>query len=133
MARTKKIVRREWTKEDVRQMKTMAKAKAGVAKIAKSLENSGRYERDGCEARHITFYACLSIYRTGLATMASVASHVRVRLFSFAYRLGVLENSSVAAKQTPRGLGAVTQQNLMSAFACITDVGLTTPHVRKVP
>jgi|EndMetStandDraft_3_1072993.scaffolds.fasta_scaffold19543_3 hypothetical protein len=65
--------------------------------------------------------------------MASVASHVRVRLFSFAYRLGVLENSSVAAKQTPRGLGAVTQQNLMSAFACITDVGLTTPHVRKVP
>jgi hypothetical protein len=39
----------------------------------------------------------------------------------------------VAPKQTPRDLGVVTQQNLMSAFACITDVGLTTPHVRKVP
>jgi len=37
--------------------------------------------------------------------------------FSFAYRLGVLENSSVAPKQTPRDLGVVTQQNLMSAFA----------------
>jgi hypothetical protein len=40
MARTKKIVRREWTKEDVRQMKTMAKAKAGVAKIAKLLKRT---------------------------------------------------------------------------------------------
>jgi hypothetical protein len=31
MAKAKKtIVRREWSKEDVRQMKTMAKAKAGV-------------------------------------------------------------------------------------------------------
>ena len=40
MARTKKIVRREWTKEDVRQMKTMAKAKAGVTKIAKSLKRT---------------------------------------------------------------------------------------------
>jgi hypothetical protein len=39
--------------------------------------------------------------------------------FSFAYRLGVLENSSVAPKQTPRDLGVVTQQNLMSAFARI--------------
>jgi len=39
--------------------------------------------------------------------------------FSFAYRLGVLENSSVAAKQTPRGLGVVTRQNSMSAFAWI--------------
>jgi hypothetical protein len=40
MARTKKTVRREWTKEDVRQMKTMAKAKAGVTKIAKSLKRT---------------------------------------------------------------------------------------------
>jgi len=40
MARTKKIVRREWTKEDVRQMKTMAKAKAGVTRIAKSLKRT---------------------------------------------------------------------------------------------
>jgi hypothetical protein len=40
MVRTKKIARREWTKEDVRQMKTMAKAKAGVTKIAKSLKRT---------------------------------------------------------------------------------------------
>jgi len=41
MARTKKkIVRREWTKDDVRQLKTMAKAKAGVTKISKSLKRT---------------------------------------------------------------------------------------------
>jgi hypothetical protein len=41
MAKTKKkIVRREWTKDDVRQMKAMAKAKAGVIKIAKSLKRT---------------------------------------------------------------------------------------------
>lgn len=40
MAKTKKIVRREWTKDDVRQMKTMAKAKAGVRKISKSLKRT---------------------------------------------------------------------------------------------
>ena len=36
----KKIVRRAWTKADVRLMKTMAKAKAGVSKIAKSLKRT---------------------------------------------------------------------------------------------
>jgi hypothetical protein len=40
MAKAKKIVRREWTKDDVRQMKTMAKAKAGVRRISKSLERT---------------------------------------------------------------------------------------------
>ena len=41
MARTKKkIVRREWSKDDVRQLKTMAKAKAGVTKISKSLKRT---------------------------------------------------------------------------------------------
>jgi len=41
MARTKKkIVRREWTKDDVRQLKAMAKAKAGVTKISKSLKRT---------------------------------------------------------------------------------------------
>jgi hypothetical protein len=40
MAKAKKIVRREWTKDDVRQMKTMAKAKAGVKKIAKALNRT---------------------------------------------------------------------------------------------
>jgi len=36
MAKTKKIVRREWTKDDVRQMKAMAKAKSGVKKISRT-------------------------------------------------------------------------------------------------
>jgi len=40
MPKKKKIFRREWTKEDVRQLKTMAKAKAGVKKIAKSLKRT---------------------------------------------------------------------------------------------
>ena len=40
MAKAKKIVRREWTKDDVRQMKTMAKAKVGVRKIAKALKRT---------------------------------------------------------------------------------------------
>jgi hypothetical protein len=40
MAKKKKIFRREWTKEDVRQLRTMAKAKAGVKKIAKSLKRT---------------------------------------------------------------------------------------------
>ena len=41
MAKTKKrIVRREWTKDDIRQMKAMAKARAGVIKIAKSLKRT---------------------------------------------------------------------------------------------
>jgi divalent metal cation (Fe/Co/Zn/Cd) transporter len=41
MARTKKkIVRREWSKDDVRQMKTMAKSKAGVRKISKALKRT---------------------------------------------------------------------------------------------
>lgn len=41
MARkTKKVVRREWTKADIKQMKTMAKAKAGVTRIAKSLKRT---------------------------------------------------------------------------------------------
>ena len=36
----KKIARREWSKEDVRQMKKMARAKAGVTKISKSLKRT---------------------------------------------------------------------------------------------
>jgi hypothetical protein len=42
MAKTtkKKIVRREWTKADVRQMKAMAKTKVGVGKIAKALKRT---------------------------------------------------------------------------------------------
>jgi len=40
MAKTKKIVRREWTKGDVRQMKAMAKAKAGVKKISRTLKRT---------------------------------------------------------------------------------------------
>ena len=40
MPKKKKISRREWTKEDVRQLRTMAKAKSGVKKIAKSLKRT---------------------------------------------------------------------------------------------
>jgi hypothetical protein len=40
MPKKKKAIRREWTKEDVRQLKTMAKAKAGLKKIAKSLKRT---------------------------------------------------------------------------------------------
>ena len=40
MAKAKKTVRREWTKDDVRQLKTMAKAKAGKTKIAKQLKRT---------------------------------------------------------------------------------------------
>ena len=40
MAKAKKVVRRAWTKDDVRTMKTMAKAKSGVAKIAKVLKRT---------------------------------------------------------------------------------------------
>ena len=40
MSKAKKIVRREWTKADVKQLKTMAKAKSGVAKIAKALKRT---------------------------------------------------------------------------------------------
>jgi hypothetical protein len=40
MAKNRKLVRRAWTKDDVRQMKTMAKAKSGVRKIAKALKRT---------------------------------------------------------------------------------------------
>ncbi|WP_416194120.1 hypothetical protein [Nitrobacter sp. TKz-YC01] len=33
-------VRREWTKDDVRTLKTLVKQKAGVAKIAKTLKRT---------------------------------------------------------------------------------------------
>jgi hypothetical protein len=40
MAKAKKVIRRAWTKDDLRQMKTMAKAKSGVTKIAKALKRT---------------------------------------------------------------------------------------------
>jgi hypothetical protein len=40
MAKTKKIVRRSWSKDDVRQMKAMAKAKSGVTRIARTLKRT---------------------------------------------------------------------------------------------
>ena len=36
----KKSTRREWTKEDVRKLKTLARQKTPVAKIAKSLKRT---------------------------------------------------------------------------------------------
>ena len=40
MAKKKKIVRREWTKDDVRQMKMLAKQKVGADAIAKKLKRT---------------------------------------------------------------------------------------------
>jgi hypothetical protein len=40
MAKKKKVVRRAWSKEDFRTLKTMAKDKQGVAKIAKALKHT---------------------------------------------------------------------------------------------
>jgi len=40
MAKKKMIIRRPWSKDDVRTLKTMAKAKAGVNKISKALKRT---------------------------------------------------------------------------------------------
>jgi hypothetical protein len=40
VAKSKKVIRRAWSKDDVRTLKTMAKSKAGVIKIAKALKRS---------------------------------------------------------------------------------------------
>jgi hypothetical protein len=40
MAKARKLVRRAWTKDDIRTMKTMAKTRSGVAKIAKALKRT---------------------------------------------------------------------------------------------
>jgi hypothetical protein len=40
MAKKKMVVRRAWTKDDVRTLKKMAKQKQGVKKIAKSLKRT---------------------------------------------------------------------------------------------
>jgi len=73
MARTKKIVRREWTKEDVRQMKTMAKAKAGVTKIAKSLKRTPGATQVMAAKLGVSLSTRIwSKHRAGLATVAAV-------------------------------------------------------------
>jgi hypothetical protein len=40
MAKKKRVIRRAWTKDDLRLLKSMAKAKAGVAKIATALKRT---------------------------------------------------------------------------------------------
>ena len=40
MAKKKKVIRRAWTKEDFRTLKSMAKDKQGVKKIAKALKRT---------------------------------------------------------------------------------------------
>ena len=40
MAKKKKAVRRAWTKDDLRTLKSMAKDKQGVKKIAKALKRT---------------------------------------------------------------------------------------------
>ena len=42
MAKKKKLVRRPWTKEDLRLLKSMARDKKGVTKIAKALKRTTR-------------------------------------------------------------------------------------------
>ena len=42
MAKKKKLVRRPWTKEDLRLLKSMARDKKGVTKIAKALRRTTR-------------------------------------------------------------------------------------------
>jgi hypothetical protein len=38
LSKKTKIIRREWTRDDVKTLKSLAKQKAGVAKIAKKLK-----------------------------------------------------------------------------------------------
>jgi len=40
LAKKTKTIRREWTKDDVKTLKLLAKQKAGVAKIAKKLKRT---------------------------------------------------------------------------------------------
>ena len=40
MAKKKKVIRRAWTKSDVRTLKSMAKQKQGVKKIAQALKRT---------------------------------------------------------------------------------------------
>jgi hypothetical protein len=40
MAKKKKMVRRAWTATDVRELKSLAKKRAGVAKISKALKRT---------------------------------------------------------------------------------------------
>jgi hypothetical protein len=40
MAKKKKVVRRAWTKDDLRTLKSMAKQRQGVKKIAKALKRT---------------------------------------------------------------------------------------------
>jgi hypothetical protein len=40
LAKKKKVVRRAWTKDDLRLLKSMAKDKKGVARIAKALKRT---------------------------------------------------------------------------------------------
>jgi hypothetical protein len=42
LAKKKKVVRRAWTKDDLRLLKSMAKDKKGVTKIAKALKRTTR-------------------------------------------------------------------------------------------
>jgi hypothetical protein len=62
-AKKKKLVRRLWTKADVRNLKTMAKAKAGITKISKNIEtNKGRDFGQGSHASCKSRYAGLILH-----------------------------------------------------------------------
>ena len=62
----KKVKRREWTKDDVRELKTLARQKTGVAKIAKSLKRTPGDAAEGVLTRRIVRHAWVGqAYSTG--------------------------------------------------------------------
>src|SRR2546423_9218649 len=81
MAKAKRVVRRAWTKDDVRTMKTMAKAKSGVAKIAKALKRTPGNHGYGGKTWSIPFdaglRACLisELFSTARALYKSTSFH----------------------------------------------------------
>jgi hypothetical protein len=53
MAKKKKVIRRTWTKDDLRLLKSMAKDKQGVKKNREGIEaNDWRNQHDGSKARY---------------------------------------------------------------------------------
>jgi hypothetical protein len=51
--------RREWTKDDVRELKTLARQKTPVRKIAKALKDPRRYTAESVHAWRILGFAAV--------------------------------------------------------------------------
>ena len=69
---TNKVKRREWTKDDVRELKTLARQKTPVAKIAKSLK------RTPGATQQKAFTLGVSLDSRGLASLRSSCPPRRV-------------------------------------------------------